>query len=375
MHTSAIRDRRAPAVRSDAGFTLVELLVVIAIIGILVGLLLPAVQSARESARRSACQNNMKQLGLAAHSYLSAQKTFPANHFGPRMNVTSNGWERLSGMYAVLPYMEEQRLYDSMQQLMTGATAWNWGTLLGLARTRIPALACPSEIPPATLTNGWTNYGWSLGSYPHGTPWRSVANGFTHTEARCNPAANPGTRTCPEVSWPGREPSDFRDGLTNVLMGAEMLVGSNTNEALFPRNVIFGASDAFSVVPDPKDFATQAQIDAMGAATSAVNGTSGTGAGWRGNNGGYFGWYGVSSSSINTTVPPNWRFPSGGSGTPGMSYDGGWGVFPPRSRHFGMVNAVMADGATTTVADTIDPLTFQRMGHRRDGAKWTRDGQ
>ena len=374
MHTSSAPDRRSPAVRSAAGFTLVELLVVIAIIGILVGLLLPAVQSARESARRSACQNNMKQLGIAAHSYLSAMQAFPANWYGPVSKVNSNGWERLSGMYAILPYMEETNLFNNMQQYQTGATSWNWGTLLNLARTRVPAFACPSEIPPATLTNGWTNYGWSLGSYPHGTPSRSAANGFTHTESRCNPAASPGVRTCNEASWPGRTPGDFRDGLSSVLMASEMLVGSNTNEALFPRNVIFGSSDAFSTVAN-KDFATQAEIDAMGAATGAVTGTSGSGAGWRGNNGGYFGWYGVSSSSINTTVPPNWQYPSGGSGTPGMAYDGGWGVFPPRSRHFGMVNAVMADGATTTFGDTIDPKTFQQVGHRRDGAKWVRDDQ
>src|SRR5688572_1909275 len=60
--------RRAAAL---AAFTIVELLVVLAIIGLLIALLLPAVQSARESARRTTCQNNLRQLGLAAHNHES----------------------------------------------------------------------------------------------------------------------------------------------------------------------------------------------------------------------------------------------------------------------------------------------------------------
>jgi prepilin-type N-terminal cleavage/methylation domain-containing protein/prepilin-type processing-associated H-X9-DG protein len=156
------------AITLHGGFTLVELLVVIAIIGILIGLLLPAVQSARESARWASCNNNLKQQALALHNYEAAKKTFPLGGFlsphyigelsqpkGSR--VYSHGY---SWMLAILPYMEESALYNSLDltgkhsahigmvygSVSTGGTsrgnAFNGDRLSGAA---IPQYWCPSS--------------------------------------------------------------------------------------------------------------------------------------------------------------------------------------------------------------------------------------
>jgi prepilin-type N-terminal cleavage/methylation domain-containing protein len=102
-------------------FTLVELLVVIAIIAVLIGLLLPAVQAAREAARRSACSNNMKQLGIAALSYESANKVFPPagrSYQGCGSGAGGSGDTQtlnMSGLVLLLPALEQQALQDRAQ--------------------------------------------------------------------------------------------------------------------------------------------------------------------------------------------------------------------------------------------------------------------
>ena len=108
------RRRRNP--RRCLGFTLIELLVVIAIIGTLVALLLPAVQAAREQARRAACQNNLKQIGLALAQYANRHGAFPpgyvsiwdlsvAQELGPGW-----GWASM-----ILPELEQQALSNNIK--------------------------------------------------------------------------------------------------------------------------------------------------------------------------------------------------------------------------------------------------------------------
>ena len=103
-------------------FTLVELLVVIAIIGILIGMLLPAVQSVREAARRAQCQNNIRQIALAAMNYESANGKFPPGLLDEALGsqTNSNGQPQELGILVhLLPFIEANNVADLVEPTLS----------------------------------------------------------------------------------------------------------------------------------------------------------------------------------------------------------------------------------------------------------------
>ncbi len=129
------------------GFTLIELLVVIAIIAILIGMLLPAVQKVREAAARSKCQNNLKQLGLALHSFESANGAFPPS--GHHSGGDGNSWTTY-----VLPYIEQEALF----RIYKPNLGWRDTANRTVIQTPLSIFQCPSApMNPRTDTSWWGN--------------------------------------------------------------------------------------------------------------------------------------------------------------------------------------------------------------------------
>ena len=328
---------------SRRGFTLVEILVVIMIIGILLALLLPAVQQARATAQRTQCQNKLKQIGLALHQYHDTYNKFPYGRGG-----TTNGTriftnrETMSGLVALLPYLEETALYESISNRYENADGFvftPWGKhpdefagdpIYPLWDYPVSAFICPADgngDPSKKDINdfGRVNYVMSRGDTIYNNdfvPQPRGVFGFVKQNSF----------------------EDISDGTSNTIMFSERLVATNDNYTQVKtgiardRGAIGGTGLGSMPQGDPsrcavtKGMNNQLLYDIVPRPVSGLRWCDGR----------------PVYTGFTTVLPPN--APSCVS-TLEWWY---WGIFTPSSNHPGGVNGLMADASVHFISETID---------------------
>jgi prepilin-type N-terminal cleavage/methylation domain-containing protein len=330
-----------------AAFTLVELLVVIAIVSALIGLLLPAVQSAREAARRSACQNNLRQLGLAILNHESAKRWFPPS----ALAVAEAGKAPWSGQAQILPFMEGDTLFRRIDFTKSYSDDANKNLFPpnGVAAVRVDTLVCPSEpnarpvLETSPTAPGFNqpkhfplNYGLNTGHYLVYNPTSKTDGGggfapFTRLKSGMYADGASKTLALAEVKaytpraqdvtgMPTTAPTSPAEIAPLMTTGSWSADGGHT-EWVCGRTLHIGFTTTFSPqtpVPYHKD------------------GTA----------------YDVDISSTREGLAPA-----------GTTY----AAVTSRSHHQGIVNVAFMDAAVRSIASEIDPVLWKALGSRSGG--------
>ena len=327
-----------------AAFTLVELLVVIAIIGILIGMLLPAVQQVREAARRTACQNNMRQIGIACLNYESAFRELPEVYRQPSSAPTGRGW---SAQALILEFIEQGNLaaninfdleyVDSSQTVSVGG-----GAPQLLASARSPTYLCPSEENDRVRLDGTTPEHYPL-----------------------NYAANAGT-------WFVYDPVTKATGSGALLVGRGNKLGSFTDGQ--SNTMMFGEVKAYT--PYFRNAATSGDLP-LPTNPSSVAGMGGDFKATTGHTEWVDGR--AHQTSFTSVFTPNTQVSHSDGGT---NFDIDWtnnqegrigataktfAAVTARSFHSGGVNVVRCDGSVAFESDNVDLLVWQSLSTRNGG--------
>jgi prepilin-type N-terminal cleavage/methylation domain-containing protein/prepilin-type processing-associated H-X9-DG protein len=341
--------------RQKRAFTLIELLVVIAIIAVLIALLLPAVQAAREAARRMQCVNNLKQMGLAIQNYVDSKGALPPTASTSAGGITNGpgGGNNFSMKVHLLPYIEQQTVYNAINQTFFWNDTARYSTNNTVATMTINAYLCPSD-----------------GNTPNQT--EKVA-GVSRTVAPCNYANNIGTSrsfnggrydgpaydlTC--VDGPIVTLAAVQDGLSNTAIFSEWIKGTGAAKA--GNSAIYRASITFSNTSPPLvgslGQSMQAVSSVCQSATKIISTGSATSKGYsymEHTNG-----YGGAYAHLNT---PNKKacFYSN------EQYNSSFTLVGASSSHPGGVNVGFLDGSVRFVKDNVSYQSWGAIATRAGG--------
>jgi prepilin-type N-terminal cleavage/methylation domain-containing protein/prepilin-type processing-associated H-X9-DG protein len=367
------QDERLPRRRSG-GFTLIELLVVIAIIAVLIALLLPAVQAAREAARRSQCTNNMKQLGLALHNYLSTFGACPGGYVSRKTSdqTLAGAWGSWSPQSMLLANIEQGTVYNlinfmTVNEDNSSGAAANWT----VTTTRINSFLCPSSpLPVGTNSakgniNGnllpGNNYFASMGPQllPYarsGAPDQIVVGLFACDNGNGGPAVTL---------------ASIQDGTSNTIAFGEWRMGDGSTSKLSIQDVINIGSgppgvntwwDAKTQIPA----GAQAIPQWFPLCAGAAQGTLGTiknksnlGDSWYASEAGF--------GLGNTLLPPNPKYPNCTSAGYDGSIGDAAGIYGMSSFHPGGGNVAFADGSVRFLKDSTNMNIVWALGSRAGG--------
>jgi prepilin-type N-terminal cleavage/methylation domain-containing protein/prepilin-type processing-associated H-X9-DG protein len=366
--------------RRRSGFTLIELLVVIAIIAVLIALLLPAVQAAREAARRIQCTNNLKQLALALHNYISATGALPPGidnttaYPGTAPPGSLSTWTAWSAQALLLPYVEQGPLYNAANFSLTCCYVGPQAdaTNKTVYNTRIAAFLCPSDglAGQQNINSYHGSIGTSTVQYPTDGSTTGVFNVYNSVNS------------CSSVTL-----ASIVDGTSNTIAFGEGLVGDYSKNSSYRGNGMSGAPDVPVVSGSSTPAITGNNAESNPAAVlqalqncntfwkgSALATCSGYGpccmVGVKQYDGQLWALGERGYTLFNTIVPPNskqypWRScrltsclscaPEGSSFINAGSY------------HPGGANFAFADGSVRFIKDSVNMLTYESIGTRNGG--------